>query len=57
MYYFFFFKPILKRISHILKKTVMKSNRHALCSYSAHNLAGEADINKAVIKNEDIINK
>lgn len=33
----------------------MKSNRHALCSYSA--LAGEADINKAVIKNEDVINK
>ena len=21
----------------------MKSNRHALCSYSAHNLAGEVD--------------
>lgn len=35
----------------------MKSNRHALCSYSAHNLAGEADTNKAVIKNEDVINK
>ena len=35
----------------------MKNNRHALCSYSAYNLAGETDINKAVIKNEDLINK
>lgn len=35
----------------------MKSNGRALCSYSAYNLEGEADINETVIKNEGLINK